>query len=354
MTDFSGYLATMGLVVILYDTLLTFSDEAECIWCRHWTSLSSILVLTARYLGICIFVLSFIINMETLSPTRCTIVSFAMQSCKLLVALAVNGCLLYRVYFLLGTCKSKTSPMILLFIVLTGLDISAILYASCHSKSARGSYVTGVVASAIAPLYDFGYIIIIVVAFWGDWGVGGLSGIFLEEARFSAVIQCIVLAVWSIESATTGKLAGINVSGVNVSLPDAISIISISRSLFDLRQAATAGDAASLDAVTFDRGVGSTDSISASTYSLGDTLIDAMSISTPRQRDTSVNSIPSYDEKPAGPDRPGFRESELVFQTAFQESHKEIVLSKAPFLEVISRSDVGRYKVDETDRETIS
>ncbi|KAK0430490.1 hypothetical protein EV421DRAFT_281735 [Armillaria borealis] len=43
------YLTSAGLVVLLYDHLLTFSAEVELIWAAHW-SVPKVLFLLLRYL----------------------------------------------------------------------------------------------------------------------------------------------------------------------------------------------------------------------------------------------------------------------------------------------------------------
>ncbi|KIJ35635.1 hypothetical protein M422DRAFT_782479 [Sphaerobolus stellatus SS14] len=51
-----------------------------------------------------------------------------------------------------------------------------------------------------------------------------------------------IFAVWGLESAITGRLAGLNVSGVDVSVPDAISIIMVCRFYREIRLAREALD----------------------------------------------------------------------------------------------------------------
>ncbi|KIJ32652.1 hypothetical protein M422DRAFT_265534 [Sphaerobolus stellatus SS14] len=55
--------------------------------------------------------------------------------------------------------------------------------------------------------------------------------------KWYAFLQSAILAAWGLESAITGRIAGLNASGVDVSVPDAIAIVVGCRFLRELHEA---------------------------------------------------------------------------------------------------------------------
>lgn len=64
----SSYLAVTSLAAVVYDWALTFGQEFELVWTKHW-SFMSVLYISVRYIGIFSSIMNILPNHPSISLT---------------------------------------------------------------------------------------------------------------------------------------------------------------------------------------------------------------------------------------------------------------------------------------------
>jgi len=239
------YAALAGVVLLVFDTLLTLSDEIDFIW-RPKKRLVTLLYLFARYGGLLTLALNFVsrhpVFVLVSSLQTCTIISYFTSSLDAVTIFGIQSILMGRAYALAVRRRWMIALSFILFLSLQIINLGFVWFAPCDFSDYRVANIIDVLNDIILISSQAGLLSVTIYHTWHlRWWTQeysrdrfrSLSGLVLQQE----IIRFAVIFTWNFVGTIVDEVfSDSSFIGIDVPLEIAVNIILACRFTVQLRK----------------------------------------------------------------------------------------------------------------------